>query len=71
MIGPAAVRETHISWVFLVGNRAYKLKKPVKLEFLDYSTPEKRRWACGREDQLNRTFSPDAPLGSSTVAMRR
>ena len=37
------IRETHISWVFLAGDRAYKLKKPVALEFVDYSTAARRR----------------------------
>lgn len=65
--GGSTVRETHISWVFLVGDRAYKLKKPVKVAFLDFSTPDKRRWACEREDELNRRFSPDVYLGVATV----
>lgn len=67
MSGAAAVRETHISWVFLIGDRAYKLKKPVKTGFLDFSTPQARRWACEREDKLNRRFSPDVYLGVATV----
>jgi aminoglycoside phosphotransferase family enzyme len=37
------VRETHISSVFLAGDRAYKLKKPLVLPFLDYGTPQRRR----------------------------
>jgi len=37
------VRETHISWVFLAGERAHKLNKPVLLAFLDYRTPARRR----------------------------
>ena len=41
--GPVEVRETHISWVFLAGEFAYKLKKPLVLDFLDYGTAEKRR----------------------------
>jgi aminoglycoside phosphotransferase family enzyme/predicted kinase len=65
--GGAAVRETHISWVFLIGDRAYKLKKPVRTAFLDFSTPQARRWACEREDELNRRFSPDVYLGVATV----
>jgi aminoglycoside phosphotransferase family enzyme/predicted kinase len=65
--GGTAVRETHISWVFLIGDRAYKLKKPVKMAFLDFSTPDKRRWACEREDELNRRFSPDVYLGVATL----
>ena len=38
-VGRVEVRETHISWVFLAGDRAYKLKKPLVLPFLDYGTP--------------------------------
>jgi hypothetical protein len=41
--------ETHISWVFLTDRFAYKLKKPVDYEFLDYSTVERRQWACEQE----------------------
>ena len=37
------LRETHISWVFLVGPRAYKVKKPVRYPFLDYGSLEARR----------------------------
>jgi len=39
-------RETHISWLFLTGDRAYKLKKPLVLSFLDYGTPQRRREMC-------------------------
>jgi aminoglycoside phosphotransferase family enzyme len=42
------VVETHISWVLLTGPYAYKIKKPVDLGFLDFSTLEKRRFFCGR-----------------------
>ena len=37
-----ALRETHISWVLLSGDRAYKIKKPLRLPFLDYGTLERR-----------------------------
>jgi uncharacterized protein len=53
------VFETHISWVVAAGPRAYKIKKPVKLDFLDFSTLELRRSACEVEVELNRRFSPD------------
>jgi hypothetical protein len=43
---PAVVRETHSGVVFLLGDRAYKLKKPVNLGFLDFSTRELRDEAC-------------------------
>lgn len=54
---PAAgfeVLETHISWVLLTGSYAYKIKKPVDLGFLDFSTLEKRRHYCREEVRLNR-----------------
>ena len=50
--------ETHISWVILTGHFAYKLKKPVDLGFLDFSTLEKRRFACEEELRLNARFAP-------------
>ena len=62
------VRETHISWVFLAGDRAYKLKKPLVLPFLDYRTPERRREMCLEEVRLNRRLAPDLYLGVRAVA---
>jgi aminoglycoside phosphotransferase family enzyme/predicted kinase len=59
--------DTHISHVFLAGDKAYKLKKAVKLDFLDFSTPEKRRKACARELELNRRLSPDLYLGVAPI----
>jgi len=56
-------RETHISVVFLVGGYAYKIKKPVNLGFLDFTTLERRREACTREVMLNRRLAPDVYLG--------
>lgn len=53
------VHETHISWVVLTGPFAYKIKKPVKLEFIDASTLERRRHYCEEELGLNRRFAPD------------
>jgi len=53
------VRETHISWVFLAGDRAYKLKKPLVLPFLDYGTPRQRRQMCREEVRLNRRLASD------------
>jgi uncharacterized protein len=52
------VRETHISWVVLTGEYAYKIKKPVRLEFLDFSTLARRRYYCEEELRLNRRFAP-------------
>jgi aminoglycoside phosphotransferase family enzyme/predicted kinase len=67
MSGPAALIETHISYVFLIGDRAHKLKKPIKTAFLDYATREARLWACEREIELNRRLSPDVYLGVGSV----
>jgi aminoglycoside phosphotransferase family enzyme/predicted kinase len=53
------LRETHISWVFLADAKAYKVKKPVRLPFLDYGTLERRRECCRAELRLNRRFAPD------------
>ena len=68
--GPVEVRETHISWVFLAGDRAYKLKKPVTLAFVDYGTPERRRAMCEEEVRLNRRLAPDVYLGVRSVVPR-
>lgn len=64
----AAVRETHIGVVFLVGDRVYKLKKPVDMGFLDFSTRERRLVVCRREVELNRRLAPDVYLGVATVS---
>ncbi|TVP98572.1 MAG: hypothetical protein EA381_12100 [Planctomycetaceae bacterium] len=50
--------ETHISWVILTGEWAYKVKKPVRFDFLDYSTPELREQFCLRELEINRAWAP-------------
>ncbi len=65
---PVRLAETHISRVFLTGNFAYKLKKPVRLAFLDYSTLERRRTFCQDEVRLNRRYAPDLYLGVSAIA---
>lgn len=54
--------ETHMSWVFLAGDHAYKLKKPVRYEFLDFSTLDARRASCEAELDLNRRLAPDVYL---------
>lgn len=54
--------ETHISWVFLAGNFAYKVKKPVNFGFLDFSTLAKRHHYCHEELRLNRRFAPQLYL---------
>jgi aminoglycoside phosphotransferase family enzyme/predicted kinase len=52
------VRQTHISVVFLAGGHAYKVKKPVNLGFLDFSTLARRRHFCAEEVRLNRRLAP-------------
>lgn len=64
---PVEVCETHISWVALAGNYAYKLKKPVHFDFLDYSTLERRRVDCEFEVTLNRRWAPELYLGLSEL----
>ncbi len=54
--------ETHISHVLLTGDFVYKLKKPLNLGFLDFSTLEKRRFYCEEELRLNRRLAPDIYL---------
>ena len=66
----AAVSETHSAVVFFAGDRAYKLKKPVNLGFLDFSTPEAREAACHRETELNRRSHPTCTWGSPRSATR-
>jgi aminoglycoside phosphotransferase family enzyme/predicted kinase len=65
--GAAEMRETHISLVVMVGDRVYKLKKPVRLDFVDLSTREARERICRREVELNRRLAPDVYLGVADV----
>jgi hypothetical protein len=63
------VRQTHISAVFLSGPYVYKVKKPVALSFLDFSTLEQRRHFCDEEVRLNRRLAPDVYLGVVPVTI--
>ena len=54
--------QTHISWVFLTGKYAYKIKKPVNFDFLDFTTLEKRKFFCEKELELNQRLAPDMYL---------
>lgn len=54
--------ETHISWVILTGSFAYKIKKPIKLEFLDFSSLKQRKFFCDDELRLNRRWAPELYL---------
>jgi aminoglycoside phosphotransferase family enzyme len=55
-------RETHMSWVFLTDDKVYKLKKPVRLPYLNFSTLNRRESACRAELDLNRRLAPDVYL---------
>jgi aminoglycoside phosphotransferase family enzyme len=61
-VDTVACRETHMSWVFLAGERAYKLKKPVRFSYLDFSSLARREAACRAELRLNRRLAPDVYL---------
>lgn len=63
--------ETHSSMVFLTGNRAYKLKRAVKYDYLDFSTSSKRREFCEAEVALNRRTAPALYLGVVPVTRER
>ncbi len=58
-VGGFHVIETHISWILLTGLYAYKIKKPIDLGFVDFSTLEKRRHYCQEELRLNRRLAPE------------
>lgn len=58
-IKPSQIISTHSAWVILTGEFAYKIKKPVDFEFLDYSTLEKRRHYCEEEIRLNQRLAPE------------
>jgi len=62
-VGDIQLLETHISWIVLTGPFAYKLKKPVKFDFVDYSTLNRRKSFCEKEIKLNRRYAPEVYLG--------
>jgi len=66
---PTEVRaiQTHISWVFIASPFVFKVKKPVNLGFLDFSTLEKRHYFCQREIELNRRLCPEIYLDAVPV----
>ncbi len=68
---PIRCVETHVSWVLLTGPYAYKIKKPLKLSFLDYSDPAARRDFCEQELRLNRRYAPDLYLDVVGITRRR
>lgn len=63
----AELIETHISWVLLGADTAYKIKKPVHLPFVDYSSLQARRHFCEEEVRLNRRLAPGLYLGVTEI----
>ena len=63
--------ETHVSLVFLAGDRGYKLKRAIRFPYLDFSSAEQRRIACEAELALNRRTAPDLYLEVRAVTARR
>jgi aminoglycoside phosphotransferase family enzyme/predicted kinase len=70
---PAAVelRETHISWVLLAGELAFKVKKPLRLPFLDYGSLERRLAFCREEVRLNARLAPEVYRGVRAIVPAR
>jgi aminoglycoside phosphotransferase family enzyme/predicted kinase len=68
--GPVERIETHISRIFLVGDRAFKMKKAVKLPYADFSTPALRAQACDKEVALNAPGAPGLYLGVRRIKRR-
>jgi len=66
---PVRLIETHVSWLLLARELAYKIKKPVRLAFLDFTSLAERRRCCDEELRLNRRFAPDLYL--DVVEVRR
>lgn len=64
----ARLHETHTGVVVLCGDRAYKVKKPVVTDFLDFGTVALRERACAREIELNRRLAPDVYLGQAHLS---
>lgn len=61
------LEETHISWLFFTKKKVYKIKKPVRFSFLDFSKPEYRKYYCEKEVDLNKRLSPEIYLGVTTI----
>src|SRR6476646_8242204 len=65
-----ALRQTHVSYVFLAGDYVYKIKQPVRFAFLDASTLARRHQLCREEVRLNRRLAPDVDLGVVPILQR-
>src|SRR5262245_32369696 len=62
-------KETRLSWVFLTDTQAWKLKKPVRYDYLDFSSLDARRRNCEEEVRLNRFLAPDVYLGLASLTL--
>src|SRR5947199_3247760 len=65
------LKQTHISYILLAGERVYKIKKPVNLGFVDYSTPARRVYYCRQEVRFNRRLAPSVYLDVVPMVARR
>jgi uncharacterized protein len=61
-VGAVQLIETHVSWLFLTGEYAYKIKRPVRYPFIDLRSPGRRAFFCEEELRLNRRFAPELYL---------
>ncbi len=68
-VRPSRLVETHISILVFVGDRVYKLRKPVHFDFLDFTDRTVRAADCRREVELNRRLAPDVYLGVADIVM--
>jgi aminoglycoside phosphotransferase family enzyme/gluconate kinase len=66
-VSQVQVIETHISWVLLTGKIVYKVKKPVDLGFVDFTTLEKRKFYCFEELRLNKRLAPDLYIDVAAI----
>ncbi|MBX5460093.1 MAG: AAA family ATPase [Steroidobacteraceae bacterium] len=62
--------QTHVSWVLLTGEYAYKIKRPVRYPFVDLTSAERRAFFCAEEVRLNRRFAPDLYLDVCDITER-
>lgn len=69
-VGGVTRRETHMSWLFFADETVYKLKKPVRLAYLDFSTLARREAACRQEFRLNQRLAPGVYLGVAPLVRR-
>jgi aminoglycoside phosphotransferase family enzyme len=67
---PATVEfiQTHISYIFIAGDIVYKVKKPLKFDFLDFTSLEKRKFYCEEELRLNKRLAADTYLDITAIS---